>query len=578
MFVFSHDFVMLSLMLLCFAVGYSLLKFLDPKAAGFMVEAILPEGKPVRLDQIRDRFLHDTSDIFAAYANIILGEDDGDDLDDAADPTREEIIVLSSEGSDRSREGLIPRSQRAGPTQGVVNEPINEPAGDDVDVPSDAAEQLEARQKKKVDRSEKKKKVEEPVAKATRKQPSNFSLLDYVVVSDMLSSLDAGDKRVERDPDNDVTLTEIMKKKKVLEDKKKELDEQATAALATKKSKLQKETHPAPSESEVVEGGAADAGDDACGAGGNAGGAGGDGRGEDVDTEAESSEATLRHTIYTKRPPGSGGGDTSGVRQSPEYENVQTGSWDTHNPACADFPHAPRWNLVQGSRMTDLNNCREVADAEEKLAKEKQFNANKQKEWETACEQTNRELQTQRDAIIRLSWEKTKISDEAEQERVASQKREHEYIQRIAKLEKFAEEKVAEVKASEILVEEVTVDCRWLLPRAVPLISERIAGSEELAKYICELGEAAYDHGRKDGYAERRAAAENKEALKNFDLYKVDCVARYAEKRQEFESLKFAIVKAAGKLSRKSDGIAWLKRALGDEDPEGGDAGPSRQD
>ncbi|MFS8006974.1 hypothetical protein Hanom_Chr14g01255531 [Helianthus anomalus] len=130
-----------------------------------------------------------------------------------------------------------------------------------------------------------------------------------------------------------------------------------------------------------------------------------------------------------------------------------------------------------------------VADAEEKLAKEKQ-----------------------------LSWEKTKISDEAEQERVTSHKREHEYIQRIAKLEMFAEEKVVEVKASEILVEEVTTDCRWLLACEVPLISERIAGSEELAKYMYELGEAAYDHGRKDDYAEGRAAAENKEALKNFDL------------------------------------------------------------
>ncbi|MFS7988191.1 hypothetical protein Hanom_Chr11g01031771 [Helianthus anomalus] len=92
-----------------------------------------------------------------------------------------------------------------------------------------------------------------------------------------------------------------------------------------------------------------------------------------------------------------------------------------------------------------------------------------------------------------------------------------------------------------------------------------------------ELGEAAYDHGRKDGYAEGRAAAEAKEALKSFDLYKTDCAARYAEKRQEFESLEFAIVKATGKLSRKPDGIMLLKRALGDEDPQGGDAGISRQ-
>uniref|UniRef100_A0A251TGS1 Uncharacterized protein n=1 Tax=Helianthus annuus TaxID=4232 RepID=A0A251TGS1_HELAN len=590
MFLFFSDFVMLSLMLLCFAVGYSLLNVLDPKGAGAMVEAILPEGKPVWLDKIRDRFLHPTSDSFAAYANVILGEDDGDDLDDATDPTREEVIVLSSEGSDRSREGLIPRSPRVSPTQGTVNEPVNEPAGNDVDVPSDAAEQLEAKKKKKVDRSEKKKKkkkVEEPVAKATR------------------------DKRVEHDPDDDATLTEIMKKKKVLEDKKKELDEQVAAALAAKKSKVQKKTPLAPSESEVDlgvgsakrsnllekiyaasgsqgvksgkatrkvdiskitppasppsrtfdlspphddlgekkkkddveveqvgEGGAAGAGGGAGGAGGaggDAGGAGGDGRGEGVDTEAESSEATPRHTIYTKVVRGSGQGGASGTHHSLE-----------------------------------------VADAEEKLAKEKQLNVDKQKDWEVACERTNKELQTQRDAIVRLSGEKCKISDEAEQERVANQKREQEYIQRIAKLEKFAEEKVAEVIASEILAEEVAADYRWLLARAVSLISERIAGSEELAKYIYELGEAAYDHGRKDGYVEGRAAAEAKELLKSFELYKTDCAARYAEKRQEFESLEFAIVKAAGKLSRKPNGIALLKIALGDEDPEGGDAGPSR--
>ncbi|KAM0072060.1 hypothetical protein Hdeb2414_s0001g00032221 [Helianthus debilis subsp. tardiflorus] len=93
-----------------------------------------------------------------------------------------------------------------------------------------------------------------------------------------------------------------------------------------------------------------------------------------------------------------------------------------------------------------------------------------------------------------------------------------------------------------------------------------------------ELGEAAYNHGRKEGYAEGRSAVEKKEALKSFYLYKVDYADRYAEKRQEFESLEFAIIKAAAKLSRKPDGLALLKKAFGDEDPEGGDAGPSRQD
>ncbi|MFS8019260.1 hypothetical protein Hanom_Chr15g01401711 [Helianthus anomalus] len=216
------NFAMHIFMLLHFTTRYSLMNCLDPKAGGAMVVVTLAEGRPLWLDQIRDRFLHPTSESLAAYANTILGEDGGDDLDDVLSPTREEVIVLSSEGSDRSHEGLIPRSLRAGPPQGTRNEHVNEPAGDDVDI----------------DKSEGKK-AEEPIAKAPRKRPSSSFFLDYVVVSDTLSGLDAGDKRAERDPDDDATLMEIMKKKKVLEDKKKEVDEQAAAVLAAKKSKLQ---------------------------------------------------------------------------------------------------------------------------------------------------------------------------------------------------------------------------------------------------------------------------------------------------------------------------------------------------
>ncbi|KAJ0496998.1 hypothetical protein HanPSC8_Chr13g0556851 [Helianthus annuus] len=295
------------------------------------------------------------------------GEDGGDDLEDEISPTREEVIVLSGEGSDRSREGLIPLSTRAGPPQGTGNEPVNEPVGDDVDAPVDTVEQLEARKKKTLDKSEKKKKVEGSATEVPRKRPSTLPFLDYVVVSDTLSGLDAGDKRTERDPDDDETLTEIIKKKKVLEDKKKELDEQVAAALAAKKSKLQKETPPAPSESEIdlgvfsakrgnllekiyaasssqgVKSGKAprkvdilkitpptsppsrtfglspphvdpgkrkedDVEVEQVGEGGGAGGDGGnDGaRGGGDDVQEESSEATPHHTIYTKVVRGSG--------------------------------------------------------------------------------------------------------------------------------------------------------------------------------------------------------------------------------------------------------------------------------
>uniref|UniRef100_A0A251S1U9 Uncharacterized protein n=1 Tax=Helianthus annuus TaxID=4232 RepID=A0A251S1U9_HELAN len=117
------------------------------------------------------------------------------------------------------------------------------------------------------------------------------------------------------------------------------------------------------------------------------------------------------------------------------------------------------------------------------------------------------------------------------------------------KLQQLVTEKSAEVRASEIIAEEANVDSKWLLARGVPLIADRIVSSEELATYMYELGEAACDNGRKDGYAEGRAAAKAKETMSHFVLYKSDCAARYAEKRQEYEFLEFAIVKAVGKLS-----------------------------
>ncbi|KAM0059549.1 hypothetical protein Hdeb2414_s0005g00182641 [Helianthus debilis subsp. tardiflorus] len=144
--------------------------------------------------------------------------------------------------------------------------------------------------------------------------------------------------------------------------------------------------------------------------------------------------------------------------------------------------------------------------------------------------------------------------------------------------QKFVAKKVAESKASEILAEEVTADCKWLLARAVPLISERIAKSDELDKYIFELGQAAYNSGRKDGYGEGRAATASNEKYYHFELYKQDFTAAYTAKRQEYEFIEFGIVKAVEKLSRKANAIEVLRKALDDQGTEGGDAGPSRQD
>ncbi|KAF5754656.1 hypothetical protein HanXRQr2_Chr17g0793731 [Helianthus annuus] len=708
-------------------LGYSLLNVLDPKAGGAMVEAIQKDGKSTWLDQIRNRFLHPTSESFAAYGSTILGEDDEDEVDGTSDPTREEVIVLSSKGSDRSLEGLTPHSARAGPAQGAVNEPVNEPVDVEAEVPVETAEKLETPKKKRLDKLEgKEKRAEEKATETPRKRPSTLPFLDYIVISDTLSGLGTKEKRGGSDPDDSTTLTDMMRKK-ALEDKKRKLDEQAAAILASKKARLQKETPPAPSESEIDfgvfiathgnllekifkasgSGGVkpvkasrrfdisqitppasppsrtfglstppeapvekekqipmeveqvGEGGGGGGGGGGDAGGAGdvgGDGRGKGVETEAESSDATHRQTIYTRRHPAPGGGGTSGVPHGHEFEHVQAGSWDTHNPACDDLPHAPRWHLTQGSQMNDHANWQEffnlslppterlfqkrcnrfdllddhihagvnffatsqeivrewklmgeetlefenekkafaeerekftaekkgllwrVSDAEQKLAQEKQVNTQKKKDWETACERTNAEMQSQRDAIVKLSGEKKKISEEAEQARIASEKREEEYLQRIARLEEFGEKKVAECKASELLTEKISADCKWLLSRAVPLISERIVKSYELANYVFELGQAAYNSGQKEGYSEGRAAAAINEKDYHFELYKEDCSGKYAAKRREHEFVEFGIVKAVEKLSRKVDGVAFLKKALCEEGHGAGGAGPSQQD
>ncbi|KAJ0482841.1 hypothetical protein HanIR_Chr13g0658341 [Helianthus annuus] len=358
--------------------GYSLINVLDPKAAGAMVEAIQEDGTPTWLSQIRGRFLHPSDESFSKYANVALGEDDEDD---PVNPIREEVVVLSSGSSDKSPEGLTSHCARAGTAQGGVDEPIQEVVGDDAEMPVDPSAQLERRKEAKTDKSERgEKRQEGKTAGTSRKRPSTLPCLDYVVVSDTLSGLGVGVKARESDPDDQSTLTDMMRKN-AHEDKKRKLDEQAAALLASKKAKLHKEAPPAPSESEidmgVFSGGrgnlleeifAASAPpeiksgkkprkldisqitppasppsrtigltpprddpekkkkkeDEAAvedvgeGGGDVAGGAGASGgdRGKGIETEVESSEATPCQTIYTKCP-SSGGGATSGAVRSP---------------------------------------------------------------------------------------------------------------------------------------------------------------------------------------------------------------------------------------------------------------------
>ncbi|KAJ0845554.1 hypothetical protein HanRHA438_Chr15g0715011 [Helianthus annuus] len=232
-----------------------------------------------------------------------------------------------------------------------------------------------------------------------------------------------------------------------------------------------------------------------------------------------------------------------------------------------------------------------VTEAERKLEEQKQLNEQKQKDWESACARTNAEMQSQRDAIVRLSGEKTALAEEAHQARLAAEKKEKEYIARIDKLEllvqekaseceaaqRLLDEKTAECRASELLAEEASADSRWLLSRGVPLLADRILNSPELARYMFELGGAGYNSGRKFGYAEGKFAASNNDSDHKFELFKVDCDSAYAEKRREFAMLDFAVVKAAGKLALKADGVALLKKALGEDDASGaGGAGSSR--
>ncbi|KAJ0749682.1 hypothetical protein HanLR1_Chr05g0172871 [Helianthus annuus] len=172
--------------------GYSLLNVLDPKAAGAMVEAIQEDGKPTWLNKIRGRFLHPSDDSFAKYANVVLGEDDEDD---PIDPTREEVVVLSSGSSGRSSEGLTSRCARAGSAQVAVNEPVHEVVGDDEEIPVETASQLESRKKTKAGASGREEMgVEDKAADTSRKRPSTLPVLDYVVVSDTLSGLGAEEK------------------------------------------------------------------------------------------------------------------------------------------------------------------------------------------------------------------------------------------------------------------------------------------------------------------------------------------------------------------------------------------------
>ncbi|KAJ0899306.1 hypothetical protein HanRHA438_Chr00c33g0855371 [Helianthus annuus] len=117
-----------------------------------------------------------------------------------------------------------------------------------------------------------------------------------------------------------------------------------------------------------------------------------------------------------------------------------------------------------------------------------------------------RELKSARDEVVRLKAKKAKEIQEYEHAVAAHKEREAESQARIAALEKMVKEQATQNKALEILAEDLGDDCKWLLACGIPLIVDQLVKSDELAKYMFELGGAAYDSGRKDEYGEGRAA------------------------------------------------------------------------
>ncbi|KAJ0463881.1 hypothetical protein HanHA300_Chr14g0520701 [Helianthus annuus] len=318
-------------------LGYSLLNVLDPKAAGAMVEAIQEDGKPTWLEQIRPRFLHPTNDSFVTYSNVVFGEPDGDN---PVGLTREDVVVLSSGSSGRSFGDLTSHFARAGPAQGVVNEPAQETVGDDDDVPVVPSAQLETRRETKTDKLEKGEKRVEGKTVGTSLGNEVISWRRYSLP--LLLQVKYFDCVKSSRPPRRVDVSKITPPTS---------PPSRTIDLSPPHDDRGKKKEGEVATERVGEGG----GDAAGGDGGDT--AGGDGRGKGADTTVESSQTAPHQTIYTKHPPGDGGGATSGVVRSPQFENVHADSWDTHNPACDDLPHAPRWNLTHGSRMNDVGNC-----------------------------------------------------------------------------------------------------------------------------------------------------------------------------------------------------------------------------
>ncbi|KAJ0940091.1 hypothetical protein HanRHA438_Chr02g0079421 [Helianthus annuus] len=96
---------------------------------------------------------------------------------------------------------------------------------------------------------------------------------------------------------------------------------------------------------------------------------------------------------------------------------------------------------------------------------------------------------------------------------------------------------------------ELGEDYKWLINCGIPLLADSLMASEELAKYMLELGGAAYDSGRKNGYGEGKMFALEGKSNNHFELFKSDYATHYRNKRKEFGILEFGVLRAIDKLS-----------------------------
>ncbi|MFS7953458.1 hypothetical protein Hanom_Chr07g00618881 [Helianthus anomalus] len=88
---------------------------------------------------------------------------------------------------------------------------------------------------------------------------------------------------------------------------------------------------------------------------------------------------------------------------------------------------------------------------------------------------------------------------------------------------------------------------------------------DELARYMVDLSEAAYDNGRKDGFAEGKAFVLDKKNT----IIPLNCtkqtVLSASVRSQEFDQVEFGILKAIEKMFRKGVTVDVLRIVLEEE-------------